>query len=152
MEYVHWYTRHSHLKICQPHHQPHHQNQEFTHDCQPHHHHPTANTLSLADTGRTFSVPTKTEATSLSHTNILLGSEFHKNILISSKKRNKSDFFYAVTNVIVVAGVQAAGAELLTFIVYVVPLSPLTTVSAVNNQVTAQVCPFTEVTGASAYS
>lgn len=52
---------------------------------------------------------------------------------------------YAVTNVIVVAGVELQGSLLLTFIVYVVPLSPLTTLSST---VTAHVLPFTLVTGA----
>jgi hypothetical protein len=43
--------------------------------------------------GRILVSQAQTEATSLHHTNILLGSEFHRNILISFKKRNKSDFF-----------------------------------------------------------
>jgi hypothetical protein len=40
--------------------------------------------------------------------------------------------------------VQLAGSELLTFIVYVVPLSPLTTVGSFT--VTSPVCPFTDST------
>jgi hypothetical protein len=40
--------------------------------------------------------------------------------------------------------VQLAGSELLTFIVYVTPLSPLTTVGSFT--VTSPVCPFTLVT------
>ena len=66
--------------------------------------------------GRTCVSHTKTLDTSVPHTNILLGAVPPKNIQVIRNLIYK-------TNVIVVAGVQLAGSEFATFIVYVVLFS-----------------------------